>query len=163
LCALLACAPTPVVDAGASIADAGAIAAADAGGIPCSTGRFWTDGASGSPLMKPGSRCLDCHRSTAPRFLVAGTVHGAANDGDDCFGIAGVVVHMVGQDGAVVEATTNEAGNFYVLLDGGATLRIPYTASVSFDGDDVAMENDQTNHDCASCHTERGFPGRIVP
>lgn len=104
--------------------------------------------------MKPGSRCLDCHD-----FLVAGTVHGARDDVADCDGVAGAVVRLTGSDGAVLEATTNAAGNFFIE---SGTLRIPYTASVLYEGRAAVMENDQTNYECAACHTARGLPGRIV-
>lgn len=179
IAAIAACAPAPVedagpADAGAAIADAGsAPPPADAGFVeildagPCSSGRFWSYGLTPSPEMKPGSRCITCHRTTegAPRFLIAGTVHGALDDADDCYGVPGVVVRIEAQDGGVVETTTNAAGNFYVPVDGGPRLRPPYTARLLYEGRERPMIEAQDMFDCTTCHTARGgggAPGRII-
>ena len=158
---------------GAEEADDDARACAEDGGglvtgevtATCSTGVRWTGGDSESSLMRPGGDCIGCHVAVGegPRYLVAGTVHGAVADEDDCAGLQGAVVRITGADDKVYELTTNAAGNF--SLSECETIALPYTASVSFEGQTLPMLTPQEDLNCATCHTAEGAqeaPGRIT-
>lgn len=130
----------------------------------CSSGRQWNGGGSddGSALMNPGVDCIACHAGTeAPLYTVAGTVMGALNDPDDCFGVPGVTVTIIDADGVAHDLLTNESGNFFTT----DAIPTPYTAMVDYNGVQVAMVSAQTDGACLTCHTELGAnlaPGRIV-
>jgi mono/diheme cytochrome c family protein len=144
------------------------VGAASCGGGPevCSTGSTWDEGDEGSELMHPGGNCIACHaeEEDAPRFLIAGTVMAAFDDDMDCNGVEGVSVVLTGVTGQVTTLTTNAAGNFF-LREGEATIDLPYTAKVVYQGRERAMTTPQSSRNCAACHTESGLngaPGRIV-
>jgi hypothetical protein len=129
----------------------------------CSTGEVWTGGDEESPLMHPGGDCIGCHESEGegPRYAIAGTVMGVLDEPTDCNGIEGVTVRITDADGAIHEATTNRAGNFFLDDE----VPVPYTAEIEVDGATRAMVTAQTDGNCASCHTEVGenaAPGRIA-
>ena len=129
----------------------------------CSTNSDWTQGDQESPLMHPGSACIECHSAgEGPRFTLAGTVMAATNDDTDCNGAQGATVEITGADGTVTKLTTNAAGNFYIDK---ATLSTPYTAKIIQGTKTRAMSAAQTNGDCNTCHTAagaNGAPGRIL-
>ena len=129
----------------------------------CSTGDVWEGGDEESPLMHPGGDCIGCHESEGegPRYAIAGTVMGALDDPTDCNGIDGVTVRITDADGAIHEATTNSAGNFFLDDE----VPVPYNAEIEVDGATRTMATAQTDGNCASCHTEVGensAPGRIL-
>lgn len=122
----------------------------------------WSYGDLGTAYMRPGGDCMDCHnRGGGPRFTAAGSVMDAWHEPDDCFGMQGVTVEILGGDGVTTRLTTNETGNFYTS-DAIAT---PYTAKViGADGATREMFTPQTDLDCMHCHTQagaNGAPGRI--
>jgi len=137
----------------------------------CSTGKFWTGGDKGSPLMHPGKACIDCHQrgvrgERGPPFALAGTVFESGHEPDDCNGVNGKVetatVEITDANGRVTRLSVNAAGNFYLE---GLSLRTPYTAKVSYQGRTRSMATPQTSGDCNSCHTQsgaEGAPGRIA-
>ncbi|MDP2315350.1 MAG: carboxypeptidase-like regulatory domain-containing protein [Pseudomonadota bacterium] len=128
----------------------------------CSSGSYWTGGDEESPLMNPGQSCIACHdRGEGPTFTVAGTVMGDYGDVDDCDGVEGVTVRLTDADGAVHEATSNAAGNFYL----NDAIAMPYTVELESDAGVSTMSTAPTTGDCASCHTAdgaEGAPGRVV-
>ncbi|MBI1944250.1 MAG: hypothetical protein HYS27_01070 [Deltaproteobacteria bacterium] len=134
-------------------------------GDACATGQWWTRGDRGSSAMHPGGNCIACHasRGEGPTFTVAGTVAGALDDEDDCRGIPGARIELIGPDGAVfLTLETNAAGNFSsnASLEGNT----PFTARISYDGRTREMASEQTGGACNSCHTavgDNGAPGRI--
>jgi hypothetical protein len=71
---------------------------------------------------------------------------------------------FTGADGAVFTATSNSAGN-YSFEARSTDLVTPYTARLLVDGVEVnAMIGDQTDANCANCHTREGTnsaPGRV--
>jgi len=122
----------------------------------------WSYGDIGTAYMHPGGDCIDCHAGGGgPRFTAAGSVMDAWHEPDDCFGMQGVAVEILGADGATTRLTTNETGNFYTS-DAIAT---PYTAKlIGADGATREMFTAQTDLDCMHCHTAagaNGAPGRI--
>ncbi len=130
----------------------------------CQTGLSWDGGDEESPLMHPGRDCIACHavEDEGPAFLAAGTVYPDYREPDDCYGLDGITVELTGQDGAVLTAVTNAAGNFHFASQ---PLAVPFTARVLYEGRERRMLTPQTASDCASCHSaagSNGAPGRIV-
>jgi hypothetical protein len=118
-------------------------------------------GGSPGPTHRPGQPCNVCHGGLGPagkQFSVAGTVFQAKLDPQPQ-GCNGVSVQLADKNMAMYTATTNSAGNFYVLqadwvpawptavaLDYGmGTLQAAMTTHMGLDGS------------CASCHF--GTPG----
>jgi hypothetical protein len=127
----------------------------------CATGTYWTDGDEESPLMHPGGDCIDCHtqKDEGPRYALAGTVMGGANDVTDCNGVDDVTVEILDKDGAVaLTLTSNAAGNFF-SNSALADTQLPYTARVTKDGQTREMATPQTEQNCMACHTEEGAGG----
>jgi hypothetical protein len=55
----------------------------------CASGKTWTGGNGGSPLMHPGVACNACHQVMGgPNLAIAGTVFPKAHESDDCNGSA---------------------------------------------------------------------------
>ena len=153
-------------DGGAS--DDAALPDYDAFGTPttCTSGRMWTLGDRGSPIMHPGGACIDCHSNVGgPSLLVAGTVFPTAHEPTDCDGVGptGYTVVVTQADGTNLTLSVNSAGNFY---QAGFSIAFPITAKVvSPTGAERAMTTPQMSADCNSCHTvdgANGAPGRIV-
>lgn len=112
--------------------------------------------------MHPGGDCIGCHadQGEGPKYSVAGTVMGELDDDTDCNGMEGVTIEITDANGDVIELVTNGAGNFYTEK----SVATPYTARVIKDGAERAMSGEQTETNCASCHTAEGTngaPGRI--
>lgn len=153
--------PTPNTDAGTGD---GSVTPPIADAFGCyGTGPRWTLGNRESPFMHPGGDCIDCHSSMreGPAYASAGTVMNYYDERTDCSGAGGVTVELTGANGAVVTATTNNAGNFWFRTP----VLTPYTARVIGPTGDVAqMFTPQTDLDCMHCHTAMGAndaPGRI--
>ncbi len=118
-------------------------------------------GESGSvgpgPTHRPGQPCLVCHESAgpgSPNFAVAGTIYTVKGGTDPA---VGAVVHVTDAKGAIVDRTTNTAGNFYVT-SAEWTPVFPLTVAVSY-GTLTATMRTHIGRDgaCASCHF--GTPG----
>lgn len=129
----------------------------------CASGTRWAGGNEESPQMHPGYDCIGCHTAEreGPRFSIAGTVHATLDEPDDCFGVPGVAVTIIGADDQSIELVTNSAGNFYA----SATMTLPIRVRLAFDGREAVMQAPQTTGACATCHTSTGTnlaPGRIV-
>ena len=89
-------------------------------------GTQWIGGRRASPEMYPGRDCVGCHlENDGPELMFGGTVYPyvqgdfarsslAAPTGDDCFGLEGVTVRVIGGDGQEYVTTSNAAGNFFV-------------------------------------------------
>jgi Fe-S cluster biogenesis protein NfuA len=137
----------------------------ETGAVPselCASGWRWAGGNEESPLMHPGGNCIGCHSTgEGPRFGIAGTVHAAFDEPDDCFGVPGVAVTVTDATGLELQLMTNDAGNFF----SGHTLTMPIRARLAFDGRERTMTFTPQTGACASCHTATGAnsaPGRIV-
>ena len=113
--------------------------------------------------MHPGRDCIECHdRGEGPSYALAGTVYELPAEADDCFGVADVIIELKGADGATVQVTSNDAGNFTARH---LEIEAPYTARLLYEGRERVMTTPQTDFDCASCHTATGnnnAPGRIL-
>lgn len=130
----------------------------------CLSGLRWTGGDRESPRMRPGSDCIACHaeRGEAEEITLAGTVYGAVNEANECFGVADVEIVLTGADGQVVTLHSNEAGNF---SREHLSIAVPYTAKLVYEGRERAMVMAQTELSCNSCHGQIGLnnaPGRII-
>lgn len=103
-------------------------------------------GASGgSPLMKPGDDCRECHGE----FTAAGTIFSSRTASADQ-GVEGVLVEI--WDGTnLVTAVTNAAGNFYTTRP----FALSASTSVHVQGATSQMSSHLTqaaHRGCASCH-----------
>lgn len=127
------------------------------------------DGEGGE--MLPGSDCLACHsagnlpddKAAAPKassdgedeeelFTAAGTVFA---DLDGTAPLSGAIVRITDADGAVVELTTNDVGNFYT----STPLTAPLSAEIEVDGEIVEMDTTPDEGACNSCHSCEGAAG----
>ena len=140
-------------------------AGAACGGAICTSGATWTGGNRESPLMNPGTACIQCHDSgnEAPRFSIAGTVYPTVHEPDLCNGssAAGVQIVITGADGRTLTLSLNSAGNFFSQI----AVALPYQAAVITAAGERAMTARQTSGDCNGCHTQagaNGAPGRIM-
>ena len=107
------------------------------------------------PTHRPGQPCLLCH---AGQFSVAGTVFVSASDVAPAVG-AGVA--LTDSQGHTFDATTNEAGNFYVRTDQFSPA-YPMKVAVAYGGVTVKMTaNVGRDGACASCHFDP--PGPASP
>lgn len=132
----------------------------------CTSGKMWTSGNKGSPLMHPGGTCITCHEAhnDAPFFSAAGTLFPTAHEPTDCngFGDEGAIVQITDANKNVYELQPNEVGNF-ILADPDFTP--PYTVKITYQGRTRQMFGAQVNGDCNSCYTQNGSagaPGRIL-
>jgi hypothetical protein len=124
----------------------------------CAAGVADCDGESGQ--MLPGSNCLACHSEGAmpeedePElwWTAGGTVFA---DLDGSAAADGVTVRITGADGAVVELTSNDVGNFWTR----EALVFPISAEVEKDGAVLAMVATQMTGACGSCHACDGSAG----
>jgi hypothetical protein len=86
---------------------------------------------------------------------------GASNDDENCNGVSGATIEIIGKDGSSVTLTSNSAGNFYSK----SPIPTPFTAKVTYNGKTSQMQSEQTDGACNSCHTAagaNGAPGRIA-
>ncbi len=115
-------------------------------------------GVRNGPLHRPGEPCLLCHdgKLTDPNaFSVAGTVYRTASSNEP---LPGATILLTGADGKTHEATTNEAGNFY-LTPNQFVPKSPFRVSVSSGGTTVTMASHiGWNGACAGCHTDPAGP-----
>lgn len=153
----------PAGDVACDASPAASIYASDS---VCTSGTQWTRGDRGSPLMRPGGACNQCHDLGAgPSYSAAGTVFATAHEPDDCNGSSSAAIKVVitGADGVSKTATVNAAGNFFF----GSAIKMPYKAKVISGSKSRAMSGAQTDGDCNKCHTENGLtskktPGRVM-
>jgi hypothetical protein len=135
----------------------------------CVTEKQWVGGRHGDPRMFPGRDCVGCHlENDGPQLVLGGTIYpylvrdadqlATLQTGEDCFGVAGVKVHIEGADGQSYDLTTNEAGNFYVEGDPRNLVK-PFTAKldyISANGkpSSPSMTSPAPSYGgCAHCHT----------
>ncbi len=135
--------------------------------LTCTSGMMVSGGGE-SPLMEPGGACISCHtrEREGPSLAIGGTVYPTAHEPDRCATLAatGATVEITDAMGTVTRIPVNERGNFLVET-WAATIVMPYTARVLFEGRSRAMTTPQTDGDCNGCHTVDGAmmaPGRIM-
>lgn len=116
------------------------------------------------PLHRPGQPCVLCHDGSLgnpPGFSVAGTVFVNATDLQPAVD-AGVT--LTDSEGHVFDASTNAAGNFFILPHEFQPV-YPMKVAVQFDGTTVNMTADVgRNGSCAACHFDpvaRASPGHV--
>jgi cytochrome c5 len=133
----------------------------------CTSGKTWTSGDMGSPLMHPGGACNACHQvKGGPNLAIAGTVFPSLHEPNDCNGSAPpptITVTVTDSKGRVLALPVNAAGNFEI--EHTAKLTPPFKASLSNGTKTTAMMGSVTSGDCNSCHTvagANGAPGRIM-
>ena len=130
----------------------------------CASGAWWRRGSlEGSPDMTPGAACTDCHqRNEGPALHFAGTVFANATDVDDCLGVGGVTIEILGPDGTVAATETSRAsGNFY--MHALAPAITTYTARLTYQGRTREMVEplSSDDDDCNVCHTATGGQGAL--
>lgn len=171
-----ACTEVPRGDAGAlpdgSIGGDGGPLVNDAG-LPlgdggCTSGKRWTQGNDGSPLMHPGGACNACHQQAGgPNLRVAGTVFPTLREPIDCVGSAPppqITVTITDSRKPlprVIDLEVNASGNFST----DQRLTLPIKAVVKEGAKTRAMQGTVSSGDCNSCHTQAGLngaPGRIL-
>ncbi|HVZ36838.1 MAG TPA: hypothetical protein VG963_30645 [Polyangiaceae bacterium] len=134
----------------------------------CLSQKQWIGGRHGDPRMFPGRDCVGCHlENDGPQLVLGGTVYpyvipnttqlDQLQSGEDCFGVEGVKVHVVGADLQEFVMTTNEAGNFYVEGDPKELVK-PFSAYLEYTSADgkpnkPPMGNTPSYGGCAHCHT----------
>jgi hypothetical protein len=101
--------------------------------------------------MAAGEDCMTCHGGgEGPVWTVAGTVYGSPQGG----GIHGVKVQLVDAGGKVVEAWSNDAGNFY----SAESFTPPYTVTLLRAGRSITGSPNAVNEAhlvtaaCNGCH-----------
>ena len=118
----------------------------------CLSGYKWIGGERPSAKMKPGGTCISCHEDQgAPEYSIAGTIFDSTSQANDCYGLSGVTIKVVDDNGLSYETTANEAGNFY-LLQADAPVVFPATVSLTDGIDEVFMVTDLVVGDCNGCH-----------
>jgi hypothetical protein len=120
---------------------------------------------SPGPNHRPGQPCLVCHGPFGPasvQFAVAGTIYEAAGQPQPAVGAA---VRIEDVTGSTVTPSTNETGNFYVLLRDYAPTYPLETAVSSADGSVVQTMQGYVarNGSCASCHKKEAGPTSAGP
>lgn len=111
------------------------------------------------PLHRPGQPCLLCHDGgigDPEAFSVAGTVYPQPSSTQ---GMSDVLVHMIDVSGSTYEATTNTAGNFYVLPRQW-TPHYPVVVTVTAPGGDAVPMHTfiQRDGSCGGCHVAPAGP-----
>jgi hypothetical protein len=160
-----ACTDPPPPPASKPSTDAGT---ADAGGT-CTSGKSWTMGNTGSPLMHPGAACNACHQQNGgPNLRFGGTVYPTLHEVNECNGVAPppqLTVTVTDSRDRTFPMLVNAAGNFSLKVGGGPAPRAPFRASLSDGTKTRAMKGSVTSGDCNSCHATagaNGAPGRIL-
>jgi hypothetical protein len=118
------------------------------------------------PLHRPGQPCLLCHDGAIgdpPAFSVAGTVFDRPSG---TLGVNGATVSLSDANGSTFAATTNTAGNFYVVPSQWVpTFPMKVTVSPG-SGQTVTMQTDiGRDGACAACHVNPpgpSSPGQVV-
>ena len=111
-----------------------------------------TPGVEKGPLHRAGQPCTVCHQANglARAFAVAGTV---TKSKDDPSGVDGVTIEVLDSGGARRTATSNAAGNFFVLADDWTPLWPIATRVVTPDGKDHRMQTPIFREgSCSKCH-----------
>jgi hypothetical protein len=110
------------------------------------------------PLHRAGQPCLVCHGAGGPashEFVMAGTVYATQGASPPS---QGARVSIEDVNGAYFDATTNEAGNFYISV-GEWSPTLPAQVVVSHGQDSQQMVTHiGRDGSCASCHTHRMGP-----
>lgn len=114
------------------------------------------DGGEGGngPEMRPGENCASCHN-----FSVSGTIFPKATSSAGS-GLSGASIVITGADGKTVTLSSNGAGNFYT----SSSIKFPAKAELVKGANKMAMTQQLTNGECASCHSSSpsgGAPGRL--
>ena len=89
-----------------------------------------------------GYNCSNCHG-----FEFGGTVYTDANGSSP---VNGVQVHITGSNGNTATLTSNSYGNFWASSSSPVS---PYTATVSYNGNTIAMNSSFSNGSCNGCHS----------
>lgn len=115
-------------------------------------------GVGTGPFHRPGQPCTTCHdgKLGSPReFSVAGTIFKNETGSEPA---EGATITLTDSDGAMIQSTTNSAGNFYVEPS-EFTPRYPMKTSVTFGGVTAKMASLIGRAGaCADCHTEPARP-----
>jgi len=124
--------------------------------------------------MLPGAACISCHspgnlegeeeddeddeeddeedEDEDESFTIAGTVFATALGGG---GVRNVTVRVTDADGAVIELSSNSAGNFFT----NQPITLPVFAEVERNGEVLAMAAAVNSADCNPCHSCSGSVG----
>jgi hypothetical protein len=130
----------------------------------CASGKRWLGDATPSDEMLPGHDCVGCHQNQGgPELVAGGTIYGVIDkDGsrtleNDCFGVEGALVTITANDGQVLQALTNRAGNFYFEGRQGS-LATPFSVMVEYAFADGRYSRQRMNSSpsyggCGRCHS----------
>lgn len=123
-------------------------------------------GVSPGPTHRPGQPCTVCHGGQGPAsltFVMAGTVYAKENDTTNP--AVNATVSLEDVTGSAWHATTNEAGNFFVLSDQWSpTWPVSVPPIVSGSTKSTAMVAlDNRSGSCATCHTLQAGPDSNGP
>lgn len=118
-------------------------------------------------LHRPGQPCVVCHSDGGPasdsKFAVAGTIFVSADP--NAKGAEGVKVLFIDASSATREATTNEAGNFFITEAEWPDLTYPFKVGISKGASNIPMRSTVNREpSCAFCHqpnpgSDRSLPG----
>jgi hypothetical protein len=119
------------------------------------------------PTHRPGQPCLVCHGGSGPAssvFSVGGTIF-ESKTGTPPVPLSGGTVNLLDTNSSAATATTNTAGNFYLLASAWAPTFPVHVESVAYGGASASM----TTHigrdgSCASCHydpPDNETPGHV--
>jgi hypothetical protein len=131
----------------------------------CSSNLTWLFGDSLNDFMNPGKACDACHVTKgpkAPKLAIGGTVYPTGHEPDLCISstVGAATIEITDKNGQVTTLKPNLSGNF----SSKTPIALPYTAKLTFNGQERVMLAPQNSGDCNSCHTQdgaNGAPGRI--
>ena len=131
----------------------------------CSSNLTWVFGDSAGEFMNPGRACDACHMTKGPKapiLSIAGTVYPTGHEPDLCISstVGAASIEITDKNGQVTTLKPNLSGNFSSKV----AIALPYTAKLTFNGQERVMLAAQSSGDCNSCHTQDGIngaPGRI--
>jgi hypothetical protein len=108
------------------------------------------------PTHRPGQPCLVCHGGSGPatvEFAVAGTIYQAQSG--EVVPQNGATITVVDTNGSQATATTNSAGNFWVIeSDWTPTFPVHVEAVAYGNVSDSMFTHIGRDGSCATCHSD---------
>jgi hypothetical protein len=124
------------------------------------------NGGSPGPTHRPGQPCLTCHGGQGPSstdFAVAGTIFQTAERGSP--GLSGGTVLVFDSTDTEKDATTNEAGNFYITASDWSPSFPLHDITLDYTGIIPPRPKMHTrvgrDGSCATCHFDPSDPDKL--